>query len=86
MAWFQAQTRLWKETTPLMSERKPRRSPLEWLVPVFFVLVGTWYLLEWGLASPTGLTFRAGVGVLLLAYGGWRLVRFWQRRAMPPAG
>ncbi len=69
-----------------MSERKPRRSRLEWLVPVFFVLVGTWYLLEWALASPTGLTFRAGVGVLLLAYGGWRLVRLWQQKATPPAG
>jgi hypothetical protein len=69
-----------------MPEKKPRRSPLEWLVPVFFVLVGTWYLLEWGLASPTVLTFRAGVGVLLLMYGAWRLVRLRQPRGTPPAG
>ncbi|MGQ9897294.1 MAG: hypothetical protein ACUVR8_07060 [Acidobacteriota bacterium] len=86
MAWFPRQISLREKTTLLMPEKKPRRSLLEWLVPAFFMMVGTWYLLEWGLTSPTGLTFRAGVGSLLVIYGGWRIVRLWRQWALPPAG
>ncbi|MFQ3582120.1 MAG: hypothetical protein SNJ67_02045 [Chloracidobacterium sp.] len=67
-----------EQATPMTPEKKPRRPLGGWLLPLFFILVGAWYIIEWGTTTPRTLTFRFGAGVVLVLYGGWRLARFWR--------
>ncbi|MCS7080447.1 MAG: hypothetical protein NZ585_10430 [Chloracidobacterium sp.] len=55
-------------------EKKPRRPLVAWALPAFFVAVGTWYIAEWAMTPPHTPTFRVLLGVVLLLYGGVRLI------------
>lgn len=62
----------------MSSEKKPRRPvTTDWVLPLFFVLIGTWYVAEWAAAPPRTPTFRFGLGLVLLLYGLGRLISRW---------
>ncbi len=59
-------------------DKKPSHLPILWVLPLFFVLIGTWYVVEWAVAPSRTPTFHLGLGVVLLLYGLGRLFGRWQ--------